>query len=286
MNKSFFILLVALCIGSTSVEAQILRNVKKKIEKKAEQVVDRTLDNMGKERDSNDTANPPSNSRANSSTASSAQQAGPFKNLAPMAYDFERGANLIFADDFARDDDGRMASRWTSNGTGTVSEVEGMPGKWLQLFDKNTYKIKELYRLPKDFTLEFDVLTFCGTEPKFDLSFGFDYQSGVGNHYFLPARNPINIRASYRFNRFEITSNEWDPYKASEIEANMSFFVNDVMKVKLVVQGERMHAYVNETKILDTEMLDVNSRKYFYLALNSDAPQARVYISNVLIYGV
>lgn len=280
MRKSFFTLLLAFSVGITSVHAQLLRNVKKKIEQKAEQAVDRTLDNMGKERTNNNTVESSNNS------TNSNQQQGPFKNLAPMSYDFERAANLIFADDFAQDDAGRMASRWTSNGTGTVHEVDGVPGKWLQLFDKNTYKIKELYRLPKDFTLEFDVLTFCGTEPKFDLSFGFDYQSGVGTHYFLPARNPVNIRASYRFDRFEITSNEWKPNKKSEIEANMSYFVNDVMKVKLVVQGDRMHAYVNEFKILDTEMLDVNTRKYFYLALNSEAPQARIYISNVQIYGV
>src|SRR5690606_11504868 len=211
---------------------------------------------------------------------------GPFKNLAPMAYDFQRGNKLIFVDSLLQEETGRMATRWTSNGMGAVTTVDGMPGKWLQLFDKNTYKIKELYRLPKDFTIEFDVLTFCGTEPKIDLNCGFDHQSGVTEHYFLADRNPVNIRASYRFNRFEITSNEWNPRKKSEIDANMSYFVNDVMKVKLVIQGDRMHAYINEFKILDTEMIDPNTRKYFYLALSNEVPQARVYVSNVHIYGI
>lgn len=283
MNKSFFILFLSLCMGVTSVQAQLLKNVRKKIEQKAEQVVDRTIDNIGKEQDNSVSA---AEGQPGSTVQDGVQQQGPFKNLAPMVYDFKRGTNLIFVDSLLQEETGRMATRWTSNGTGAVTTVDGMPGKWLQLFDKNTYKIKELYRLPKDFTIEFDVLTFCGTEPKIDLNFGFDHQSGVTEHYFLADRNPVNIRASYRFNRFEITSNEWNPRKKSEIDANMSYFVNDVMKVKLVIQGDRMHAYINEFKILDTEMIDPNTRKYFYLALSNEVPQARVYVSNVHIYGI
>lgn len=254
---------------SQSLQAQSLRNLGKKIGKKAEEYVEKKVEESLK----TETSSPSTNS----------SQKGPFQNLQDMKYDYARGTENIFSDDFSADSEGEMASQWTSNGRGTVKNVEIAKGKWLQLFDGNTYKIKNLIRIPENFTIEFDVLALSEQKHEFRLDFGFDYQKGIGKHYYLANRNPLNINASYWFNRFEFHSNEVEPNKSSEVNANMSYFVNDIMKVKIRVEGNRMRTYVNEYKILDTEMVDPNTKKYFYLALNSDDKTAEVYISNFRI---
>ena len=43
----------------------------------------------------------------------------------------------------------------------------------------------------------------------------------------------------------------------------MSDFVNDVMNVQLRVQGDRMEVYINEYKVLDTEMVNPATRSIF-----------------------
>ena len=99
----------------------------------------------------------------------------------------------------------------------------------------------------------------------------------------LITKNPLNVQASYWFNKFEFASKEVQPNKRSEVKANMSYFTNDIMKVKIRVEGDRMCTYINEYKILDTEMADPITKKYFYFALNSDDKTAEVYVSNFRI---
>ncbi|MFZ4262037.1 hypothetical protein ACFRAE_08340 [Sphingobacterium sp. HJSM2_6] len=275
-NKRVALLSMVLgCLISSNSEAQILKNIGKKLEKKAEEVIDRSIDKVGSEKV--ERSNPSTEQAENSKN----RQQGPFKNIAALPNDFVSGTEVIFFDDFSKDAVGKMGSHWTSNGTGSVKEVEGFDGKWLQMFHFNTYKIKDLFRIPENFTLEFDVLALAESNDKIQLNFGFDYNKGVGEHYFLANQNPVNVNASYRFNRFEFNSAEVEPKKKSEIEANMSYFINDIMKVKLMISGNRMHAYVNNYKILDTEMIDPMTRKYFYLALENENNEGNVYISNV-----
>ena len=256
---------------SLNAQSQILKKIGKKLEQQAEKIIDKNLEISNTPKDSNPTSN------------STDGGTGPFKNIPQLENDFARGSEEIFFDDFTEEVVGKMASKWTSNGTGTVQEVEGFPGKWLKLFDANTYKIKELVRIPESYTIEFDLLTFSSTENDFTIDFGFDYQKGVGKHYYLADQNPVNVEASYQFNKFTFDSNEVSPEKQSEIEANMSYFVNDVMKVKLMVVGDHMSAYINEYKVLDTEMIDPMTKKYFYFAVENDKNKADIYIKNVRI---
>lgn len=270
-----YILSAFLLTSFSATEAQILKNIKKKIEKKTEETIDNIL---------NGEAEPQSKQSDNStSNKKTSNKVGPFQNLQVMEYDYARGEEIIFTDDFSADSLGLMASKWTSNGNGTVRKVDIVDGKWLELFDDNTYKIKQLVKLPEAFTIEFDLLTTSDDKGKFVVDFGFDYQKGIGQHYYLAYQNPVNIQASYWFNKFDFASKEVLPKKRSEVSANMSYFINDVMKVKIKVQGDKMNVYANDFKLLDTEMIDPMTKKYFYIALNNDDPSAKVYISNFRI---
>lgn len=273
MKKTSFILLVGICLlGSYSTaKAQILKNLGKKAEKAINQKVDKVLDGRS-EVPSMEETNP-----------GKTNPTGPFKDIPKTAYDFKAGSEVVFFDDFSEDAVGAMAKHWTSNGRGSIANVPGFEGKWLKMENKNTYKIKDLVRIPENFTLEFDLLALADNTDDISIEFGFDHQKGVSKHYYLGDRNPINIDASYQFNKFDFTSNELSQRKSSEVKADMSYFVNDVMKVKLRIRGDRMEAYINEYKVLDTEMVNPNTKKYFYIAVNYGKNNAEIYMDNVRI---
>jgi len=272
MKKQVNTLITAiLCIGfSYSSQAQLLNNLSKKLEKKADDYVSKKINEIDKK------------DKKNSSSLSSKKTNGPFALQDVMDNDFSAGS-IIFQDDFSTETVGNMASKWTSNGTGKVALVEGFDGKWLQLVDQNTYKIKNNNGLPSNFTIEVDVLVLDEGDKEVALDFGFDYKKGANEHYYLAQRNPVNIEASYRFNAFNFTSNELDVKKHSTINANMSYFVNDVMKLKIWVNNEQMKVFVNNNKILDTEMTNSNTKKYFYIATENEKNKADIFISNIKI---
>jgi len=255
----------------SSSQAQILKKIGEKIERNAERAIDKALegDPEAADKDDQSTKQQPST--------------GPFKNIPVMAYDFRAGTETVFFDDFSGETPGAMASRWTCNGTGAIATVDGFDGQWLRLYSENTYKIKELVRIPENFTLEFDLLTLADNKDGMTIDFGFDHQKGVGKYYYLAYRNPINIEAAFRFDQFTFTSNEVDPAKKSEIDTDMSYFVNDVMKVKIRVQGDRMSAYIGQYKVLDTEMVDPMTKKYFYIAVENKENRGEIYLGNVKI---
>lgn len=264
-----FVLLFFLTVFSTvQVHAQLLKSIGKKLEKKAEEIVDKGV-------------NYDFTSPEDKPSGSDDKQTGPFKGGSVQKENAYFDGDIVFFDDFSKSPVNSMATRWSSNGTGSVELVPGISGKWLKLYPKNTYKVKELISIPENFSLSFDLLTRAETGLDFDLDFGFDYQKGVGDHYFLAERNPINVKASFRFNRFIFTSKESNPDRRSELDANMSFFANDIMKVVILVEGNRMCTYINNYKVLDSELINPNTKKYFYLALQNDQKDADVYISNV-----
>lgn len=256
----------------SSAQAQILKKIGKKIEQKAERAIDKALED-DTEAVGNDGVQ---KTKQQSST-------GPFKNIPVMPYDFKAGTKTVFFDDFSEEIPGAMASKWTSNGTGTIAMVDGFEGHWLKLYHKNTYKIKDLIRIPQNFTLEFDVLTIADSKDGMRINFGFDHEKGVGKYNPLAYRNPVNIETAFRFDLFKFTSNEVHPAKKSEIKTNMSFFVNDVMKVKIRVHGDRMSAYIDQYKVLDTEMVDPMTKKYFYIAVENKDNRGGIYLGNVKI---
>ena len=175
-----------------SVQAQILKEIGKKIERKTEQAIDKALEGGTEAVDEEE----PKTKRQSAT--------GPFKNIPVMAYDFQAGTEAVFFDDFGGETPGAMASRWTSNGTGTIAAVDGFDGQWLRLYNEDTYKIKELVRIPENFTLEFDLLTLADSKDGITIDFGFDHQKGVGT--LLP--DPLASIFPFQLHRFFVEIQE------------------------------------------------------------------------------
>lgn len=188
-----------------------------------------------------------------------------------------------FEDDFSSYRLGTMPSQWITHGTGSVESIPGVPGQWFALSPSHTYKIKEPVALPEKFTLSFDIFARAATGLRFELDFGFDYQKGITHHYFLGSRNPLNIRASYQFNSIEVSSRELGSLTRSAYALPMQPYANGILHVKMIIDGEQLRVYLDNTKIVDAALLDPKTKKYFYLALQNEQKDAQVYISNVKI---
>jgi OmpA-OmpF porin, OOP family len=79
-------------------------------------------------------------------------------------FDFVPGEKIVAMEDFSQDALGDFPAKWNTNGTGEVVNVEGRPGKWLQLGKKTRAVPDYITALPDNFTLEFDLM--CN--PKFN----------------------------------------------------------------------------------------------------------------------
>ena len=54
-------------------------------------------------------------------------------------FDFVPGERIIYAEDFAQDAIGELPLTWNSSGKGEVMTINSQSGKWLRIFENNTY---------------------------------------------------------------------------------------------------------------------------------------------------
>src|SRR6478735_3079272 len=73
-------------------------------------------------------------------------------------YNFIPGEKLIYSEDFSQDEIGDLPMGWNSSGKAEVITLEGMPGKWLKLFQNSNYLTSNNAAFPKNFTYEFDII--------------------------------------------------------------------------------------------------------------------------------
>lgn len=97
-------------------------------------------------------------------------------------FTFASGSEVLFEDKFSSELLGKMPQHWKTNGSGSVVEIPGMEGKWLKMESNATYKLKELFEIPQNATIEFDLVT--RTDKPSDLGellFGFSKDNSSRN---------------------------------------------------------------------------------------------------------
>lgn len=73
-------------------------------------------------------------------------------------FDFVAGESIIYHNDFSSDALGELPIGWNSNGNGEVVEINGLTGKWVQLFRNAFYLTDNTAFFTENFTIEFDLL--------------------------------------------------------------------------------------------------------------------------------
>ncbi|MFD2034987.1 hypothetical protein ACFSKL_09305 [Belliella marina] len=266
-----FLTMVFLSFGANDVSAQILKNIQKSVEKKIEKEADKVIN--GSPTDKNKSVGEESS-------------AGILGDLPEKIYDFKPGSALIFEDDFSSESIGGMAKKWKSSGGGSVVEVPGVPGRWLQFHNKNNYKIAEIEELPENFTITFDVLTRLEKASiKDDFYFGF-HRSNQLNDTWYSAVSGVKLNYWGNYSNIKFVS---EVGKKDNFEFPLGNYARRTMRVEIeVTNGSWMKVYIDKYKVLDTEMMYPESAKYFFI----NAPgrnmerNDRVYIGNVKIASI
>jgi outer membrane protein OmpA-like peptidoglycan-associated protein len=89
-----------------------------------------------------------------------AQEAATASVVTYQNYDFRAGDKIIFADDFAADQEGEFPAHWDlESGQGVVKKLDGVPA--FMLIDGNYVKVKPYMKTPSyltdNFSVEFDI---------------------------------------------------------------------------------------------------------------------------------
>lgn len=268
--KPMYALLMAgalvLFVGQ-SAEAQFWNKVKSHAADVVNQTVDKAMD--GKDNDQNSNQNP--NAKKNGKLLSIANP-----------FDFEPGSRLLFKDDFSKDTIGRFPTNWKTNASGSVVTVPGISGNWFLLNSDATYKLDSLLSMPENFTVEFDILATANESDDLSpLFFGFTRDNSVSG--YLQGVGVAGASLKY-FNEDEYYTASRDLDNHHFGTFNLVNTLNNPLHVSISVKGTHMKIYLAKTRILDAEMFQPGTRKYFFISAPLNYKHgAKVLIGNVRI---
>tara|TARA_R110002049_G_scaffold147934_2_gene310812 strand:- start:2216 stop:3496 length:1281 start_codon:yes stop_codon:yes gene_type:complete len=199
-------------------------------------------------------------------------------------FDFAPGDKVLLYDDFSLDNLGDFPSKWNTNGAGEIVEID--EEKWLMLVGRSVY-IPELSEpLPKEYTIEFDMLTNGldkGTSSQAKLEILLD-----DNKTFQPTKNmaiveiPLGQYDDFGF----IVENKVDGKRVirNKIAKDVRSIISNKTHVSIAVNEKRFRMYFNENKIVDVPRLipeHIVAFKLHSRALRDNIDQ--VFISNIKI---
>jgi outer membrane protein OmpA-like peptidoglycan-associated protein len=243
-------------------------NVEARANNKADAAVNKTLDEMeGK----NDDA-PKQNKQAPlDATASKTQETKTKEEVLEKPaiksysrFDFVPGEKVIYAEDFSQDAIGELPVNWNASGKGEVMTVDSKQGKWLRVFQNNTYLSGNKKTFGENYTIEFDMIYYYEPKKKGyvlpNATFGFfaSGQADNGDNKFLRDYEGISsVTATihpYGSGALTLESNKARAATFSSDRIGLNDFSKDFNKplhYSIHVQKQRLRLWVNEAKILD-----------------------------------
>lgn len=198
-------------------------------------------------------------------------------------FDFVPGDTVLFSDNFSNVVVGANTDKFKTNGSASIVSLNDEPGKWLTLADNATYKFTKQIFYPKNFTLEFDILATADQIKDINpIYFGFindnsvkEYNSGTGAYVSL---------LYYNDNDVSVISTFINKYLSTKFD--LTAYANRKMHVSILVDGNRMVTYLDQTKIADTQMFLPATAKNFYISgPNQYHNSAKVLVSNFKVMG-
>ncbi|AYL98836.1 hypothetical protein [Mucilaginibacter celer] len=222
-----------------------------------------------------------STSSSSSSTSSGAPKSS--KIIINSGFDFVPGDTVLFSEDFASLPVGASTKALKTNGSATIVSVNTESGKWLSLADHATYKFSKQIFYPKHFTVEFDILTAADKiSDIYPVNFGFvtdnsvrDYISSGGAYVQLKYYNNDDVSINSEFVSKYLNSN-----------FDLTTFTNRKMHVSMVVDGDRLVVYLDQTKLADTMAFLPTTAKNLYISGPMQYQNgAKAMVSNFVIKG-
>ncbi|MDR6942926.1 hypothetical protein [Mucilaginibacter pocheonensis] len=189
--------------------------------------------------------------------------------------------NMDFNEDFSKYEIGATPRSIKTNGAATIARPVGQPGKWLSIQDNITYKLNRPATLPGSFTFEFDILAQAEQIKDISpISFGF-VKDNAAREYISNGGTFVQL---HYYDADAVNIGNYDLKKEANTKFDLSATANRPVHIKLVVRGNQMAVYVDDTKLADTVLFQPGTARYFYISgPNKSENGARLFISNISI---
>lgn len=303
--KGIAIMLIAVMPIAANAQLNGLMNkvknkVNQRVDNKVDQAIDRALDDAeGKPTTS---APAPSGSAASTSKTETVEAKVEEPTLKSYSkFDFIPGERILYTEDFAQDAIGELPMNWNASGKGEAVTIEGKSGKWLRLYQGNSYLPGNNKKFGENFTVEFDLIYFF--QPKVsgyvlpNINFGLfsSADEDQTDNKFLrdhnnfnsleveihPGSNAGSRLASYKKGLHTFTSDR------APINGYFEQF-NKVLHYSIQVQKQRFRMWINETKVFDIPRAinigDTLNQVFFSLeGSNYKDEEIGLYLTNVKV---
>ncbi len=286
------------CPAQTTVTNKVKDKTNQRVNSKVDQGIDRGLDkteeaigNIFKKKDKKKKATGSNTANTSGTAPGAAPQArnnsGTSNTVTKSFSDFIPGSELIFADNFDKDAPGDFPAGWNTNGSGKVENIEGQPGKWLNIAHTSVVHPVLKKALPENCTIEFDLFLMTSGERSTPL-----IQFGL-----TPVKNILKEDLFYSdkffttIHRYNESDGHTVEYGLKEVIGNKNDFpilsyANKVLHVSMAINKNRIRVYFDETKLIDLPMaLTAAMRNNFFFCNTYVIPASEIgmYISNIRI---
>lgn len=189
------------------------------------------------------------------------QPTAPNRLSASSKFDFIPGEKVIALEDFSQDEVGDFPAKWNTNASGEIIQLSGISGKFLKPASEGIFFPEFVDKLPDLFTLEFDMFASD------DLS---EMMSGLGVKFVEISernlRHDILFSKAMQANLDIHPTNSGDEWKRGtsyvfisgaseevlmENQIAIPWRFNEVNRISIWRQKNRLRMYINETKIWD-----------------------------------
>ena len=175
-------------------------------------------------------------------------------------FDFIPGDKVIFFEDFSQDQIGDFPAAWNTNGSGEVVNNNLFSGKWLRYNTTENIWNDAKWKLPENYTIEFDIIPFGDDGYGVDHSFALTEspRAGTDPEYLKPYDGHSRIEFGYGVagNCSYSTTSQDEKYQNADLSGgseNPAFFQQQNKKYHIAfwITRQRVRMYQDENKLFD-----------------------------------
>jgi outer membrane protein OmpA-like peptidoglycan-associated protein len=172
-------------------------------------------------------------------------------------YDFVPGEKVIYFEDFASDNVGDFPALWNTDKSGEVTTTNLYPGKWFQMKEYGMFWWEKPISLPKNFTLEFDIIPLNNGEEQQSLGLDLTLLQTEGDdiypNMYVPGKGGVVLdlltpNGSHSLSGYKTGAKGIDGYYN---KPNGLLIAKELNHVSIWVQQTRIRVYIHGEKVFD-----------------------------------
>lgn len=300
MKNLKILIVLALVLNATDINAQLIeklgkkakasaeRTLERKVEEKTEQQTEKAVDSIfnAPKKVNNQRKKNKKEKESEAETMSSSNEPSEGMSIQTANVFFPNG-QILFAEDFSADALGDFPAQWETNSGGEIISINGM--KALKLNPNGTYVAKH-GKLPENYALEFDLITE-----------NLDYKGLAGSHFGLIFSGESTLNKPKNGGKFgfslwkgsnicnQINVENWGKNNGkidNTIPFNLQEKLNGKIHFTIVVNKNRLRVFIQDEKAIDLPSFLSNSFGnfiQFYLKGTDTKQNHLVALSNIII---